>query len=195
MIAPEHAVQLSPGDVMVFSGQMCAIAGSPNDDNRMGVERLRAGQQQGEVTALPLPSDLPAGVLWNVTAAAALGPSEVWVAANGFDSPTGNERTKHFGYLGRFDGSAWHVESAPFKNVNQLWAVGGTFAALDVEGQLWLRRGSTWDTVDWPPPSADAWSSSTITQIVQVEGAIWLLQQTEQKPQGFASRIYRVTLP
>lgn len=200
MIAPQHAVQLAPGDVMVLSGQMCAIPGSPNDDNRMGVERLRVGHKQGEVTALPLPADLPAGVIWNVDAAAALSSTEVLVAASGFDSPSGDQPTKHFSYLARFDGNAWHLESAPFQRVTGLWAVSGTFAAFDDKSTLWLRRGGGWLPVEWAPsvapaPADDAWARAPITQIIEADGAWWLVQQCEPQPGATTSRVYRFTLP
>lgn len=200
MIAPQHAVQLAPGDVMVLSGQMCAIPGSPNEDTRMGVERLRVGQKQGEVTALPMPSDLPAGVIWNVDGAAALSSNEVLVAARGFDSPSGDQPTKHFSYLARFDGNAWHLESAPFQRVTGLWALGGSFAAFDDKATLWLRRSSGWLPVEWAPsttpaPAEDAWARAPITQIIEADGASWLVQQSEPERGVTVSRVYRLTLP
>lgn len=196
LIYPETWARLGPGDVMVFSGQLCGVPETGEHERRLGVERLRVGQAAGEVTLLPVPDDAPANTHWTVVASAALSQTEVLVAASGTPlEPSPSTPARSFMQLVRWDGANWRTKPSPLQ-ITGLWALGDRFAATDEQGVLWLGHEAQWTAVDWAAdePSADAWSKGRITQLVADEGAWWLVRQ-EELPQGvFRSRLYRLDL-
>lgn len=193
LIAPEAWVELSPGDVMVFAGQLCGVPTAPNGDavqaRHLGVERLRAGAKQGEITLLPVPSGLPADVFWNVDGAAALSATDAYVAAGG----TGG----HF-YLAHYDGEGWQQESAPFTTLSGLWAQAKAYWATDSLGTSWLRQDGRWLSIDWRAPiardAAEGPRHEVVSQIIALdEETTWLVRR-EERGHEVTSRIYRVKL-
>lgn len=193
LIAPEAWAALSPGDVMVFAGQLCGVPSAPNgaevQARHLGVERLRAGAKQGEVTLLPVPSDVPSDVFWNVDAAAALSTTDVLVAANGSGGRF---------YLAHYDGQGWRQESAPFTTLRGLWAQAGTYWATDSFGTSWVRRGERWLSVEWRAPvsrdAAEGPRREEVAQLMDVSpGTTWLVRR-EERDHEVTSRVFRVQL-
>ena len=201
LISPEAWAELAPGDVMVFSGQLCGVSPKNNADVRqmrgMGLERLRAGQKQGALTLLPLPSDAPVDMRWNVTAAAALSASEACVAATGFGSQLAPDEPRR-GYLAHWNGQDWQQEVAPFTLVTSLWAQAGAFWALDQDGALWTRHSGRWSLIQWKTlgaaSAAEPARREQISQLVAIDAdTIWLVRREERRPE-VTSRIYRLRL-
>jgi hypothetical protein len=188
MLAPEAWVELSPGDVMVFSGQLCGVGGGDSGSHSLGLERLRAGQKLGELSVLPVPNDLPPDVSWNVVGAAALGPSDALVAAH--DSAGRS-------YLAHWDGESWQRETPPFEALNGLWALAGVFWAVDDQGESWTRRGERFIPVAWasstPRELVAPSRSAAITQVLTVGAVTWLVQR-EERGAEVTSRLYEVRL-
>jgi hypothetical protein len=196
LIAPETAVELTPGDVMIFAGQLCGVPSAPNASEaqarHLGVERLRAGQKQGEISLLPLPPGLPPQVFWNVDAAAALSATDALVAASG----TGG----HF-YLARWDGQGFSQQVTPFKTLSGLWAQAGAYWATDAFGGAWLWRRGEWLPIEWRAPVAqDAAAGSRreeVSQLIAIDAeTTWLVKrfEPEARDQQVSSRVYRVRL-
>jgi hypothetical protein len=207
LIAPEASAELGPGDVMVFSGQLCGVPAQKNGDavgaRRIGFERLRAAAKRAELSLLVTPSDAPWDTVWNVTAAVALSPVEVWVAANGsYTPPATDAPRRNYAYLARWDGSAWHVEQAPSKNVASLWAAGGLLWAMDHDGSWWTRRRDGWSRVEWRAPApaparpdAPRLLDSEDSQLIAIDSeTIWLVRRETRLGPEHTSRIYRVGL-
>lgn len=193
LIAPEASVELAPGDVMVFAGQLCGVPTAPNGSDvqarHLGIERLRAGQKQGEITLFPVPQDLPAEVFWNVDGAAALSATDALVAANG----TGG----HF-YLGRWDGQSFRRESPPFTTLTGLWAQAGAYWVTDSFGGSWLGRGGRWLPIEWRAPvardAAEGPRREAVSQIIALDAETTWLVRREERGAEVSSRIYRVKL-
>lgn len=201
LVLPEAWAELAPGDVMVFSGQLCSVSTKNHADVGqmwgMGLERLRAGQKQGALTLLPLPSDAPVDMSWNVTGAAALSPSDACVAATGFGSQIAPDEPRR-GYLAHWNGQDWQQEVAPFTMLTGLWAQAGAFWALDQQGALWTRRRGRWSLIQWKKPRAPSVAepahSEQISQLVAIDAEnIWLVRREERGPE-VTSRIYRLLL-
>ncbi|RYZ01333.1 MAG: hypothetical protein EOO73_35850 [Myxococcales bacterium] len=191
LIAPEAALELSPGDVMVFAGQLCGVPAAPNGGDvqarHLGFERLRAGEKQGELALLPAPSGLPADVFWNVDGAAALSATDALVGASGSGG---------LSYLARWDGQAWRREAATFATLTGLWARAGTYWATDAFGGAWLWRRDRWLRIDWRTPvTRDAAEGSRNQKVTQLfapnEQTTWLVQ-LEERGQEVTSRVYVV---
>jgi hypothetical protein len=198
LIYPETWARLAPGDVMIFSGQLCGVAENEEDERRLGLERLRVGQATGEVTLLPVPDHAPASTHWAVIASAALSPAQVLVAANGtLTEPSPSTRARSFVHLVRWDGASWQAEPSPLREITGLWALGDRFAATDEQGVLWLEHDAKWTAVDWltDEPTSDAWSKGRITQLLAADGAWWLVRQAEVPPGATTSRVYRLDVP
>jgi hypothetical protein len=201
MIAPEAWARLAPGDELIFSGQLCgAPSMGPGDvlgTRRLGLERLRAGQKQGEVTLLPMPSEMPPDMTWNVDGVAALSQTDALLAAHGTDNRSPPEAEgKVYGYIAHWDGTAWSIEHPPIDTFRAVWAHAGAYWAKDSAESLWLRRNGRWSVVGWtggePRDSAAAWRNGYVSQILgDDQGATWLLHK---QPSGATniSRLYRV---
>jgi hypothetical protein len=198
MIYPERWARLGPGDVMVFSGQLCGVPEKAEHTRWLGVERLRAGHATSEVTLLPVPDEAPATTHWEVVASAALSPARVLVAANGIETePPPSTRARRFTLLARWDGASWRTEGSPLESFTGLWALADRFAATDERGALWLEHEAQWAAVDWLTDelSSDAWTRGKISQLIAADGAWWLVHQTELRPGVTSSRLYRLELP
>ena len=206
LIFPEAWAELGPDDVMVFSGQLCGVPAHKNGDaigaRSIGFERLRASAKRAELSLLPTPSDAPWDTVWNVTAAVALSAADVWVAANGsYTPPAADAPRRSYAYLARWDGSAWHVQEAPTKNVARLWAAGGLLWAMDHDGSWWTRRSDGWSRVEWrAPASAPAHPDAPRlldedSQLIAIDSeTIWLVRRETRFGPEHMSRIYRVGL-
>jgi len=197
ILAPEAWTELASHDILVFSGQLCGVPGGA--ERAFGVERLRGGQQGGELTLFPLPAEVPRAVLWHDVVAAARAPTDALVAASGIEERAGPDGPpRQFQYLAHWDGVAWHPEPASLGKLTALWAEAGAYWAIDSAGATWLRRGARWFLVEWRelPPSSAADTAWTQAQIVQLRtdaaGTLWLVR-SEERPQGsYASRVYRL---
>jgi hypothetical protein len=197
MISPQAWAELAHGDVMIFSGQSCGASakGAANGLGvpSLGVERLRMGQRQGEVTLLPTRRDVPPHTTWNVRWAAAVSPDNALVVAQG----TTNQRTTAEScYVARWNGKEWHEEGLPFTcSLEGLWGLPGAFWATDPNETLWLGRGERWDVVQWSTPNKQddvAPGHGYIAQIVSdPSGATWLLHK-QPRGSGLVSRLYRL---
>jgi hypothetical protein len=167
-------------------------------DHNKHLKRRRVGQKQGEVTLLPMPSDMPPDMNWKVAGAAALSQTDALVAAHGTNNQSPPKTTGNaYRYVAHWNGTGWSIEKPPFENLAALWAQGAAYWATDANGELWLRRNGRWSLVKWTgvdPQDAAAWRNGYIWQVVG-EGAdvTWLLHK---QPSGAdkISRLYRVRL-
>jgi hypothetical protein len=190
LIAPETSVELAPGDVMVFAGQLCGVPSAPNGDaiqaRNLGVERLRSGQKRGELMLIPVPDDVPADAVWHVDGAAALSPTDALIAAS---SSAG-----HFS-LTRWDGESWSSIAAPFSSVSGMWAQAGTFWVTESKGNAWLRRSDRWSRIEWQADEEpDGPQGDELTQIIGMgAGRTWVVRRSERGGQT-TSHIYQVEL-
>jgi len=190
LIAPEAWLELSPGDVLAISGQLCGVPnpeGAPVPERRLGIERFRSGAAHGELTLLPVPDGVPADVSWNIDGAAALAPNDAFVLGHGTDSASPAHEQS---YAARFDGAVWRIEQTPFGRANGLWAAAGAYWVSDQGGTLWLRRAGGWARVVW---SGAASPRAELTQLVDVAWGT-LLVLREELAGATRSRLYRVQL-
>lgn len=198
MIYPETWARLGHGDVMIFSGQLCGVAGKGEHERWLGVERLRVGRATGELTLLPVPDDAPASMHWTVIASAALSPAQVLVVVSGIPTEhSPSTPARGFVQFVRWDGASWRAERSPLGEITGLWALDDRFAATDEQGALWLEQEAQWSAVDWvtDEPSSDVWSSGRISQLLAADGAWWLVRQQEPRPGATSSRLYRLSVP
>ncbi|HKO46390.1 MAG TPA: hypothetical protein VJV79_01620 [Polyangiaceae bacterium] len=199
MIAPQVWARLAPGDVMVFSGQLCGVPSNGSHSlgaRQLGLERLRAGQKQGELMRLPMPSDMPLDMNWILDGAAALSETDVLFAARGTDNQSPPEKKGNvYGYIVHWNGTDWSIEEPPIKTLAALWAHADAYWATDGSGGLWLRRNGRWSVVKWTgadPRDTVAWRHGYVSQVVgQDTGVTWLLHK-EPSGSDNISRLYRV---